>query len=173
MFTVWLASIFEAMPTHHRVKMSVVDTENSACLYFLALSALVWVFPKLDSEARSWVQVVYLGGDPGSIVRGGDTGKGGKPVNNVLMSWLLLWEPGVISADRLYGAYLRNVSEGGAETRVCVPLLGISLGPSTSLGFQSAPCRWSAYSHSQMLAWGRPREPSGWGTVCRWPLWKD
>lgn len=42
------------------------------------------------------MKVVYLGGDPRSTVReqGGGPGEGGKPVNNVFTSRLLLWGPG-------------------------------------------------------------------------------
>lgn len=40
-FEVWLPFVFEAVSAHHKVKMSVLDTENSLCIYFFVLCRYV------------------------------------------------------------------------------------------------------------------------------------
>lgn len=141
----------------------------SMCL-FLCSVCLGMGCPKPDSETRNWVQVVYLGVDPRSTVReyGGDAGKGGKPINNVLMSWLLLWEPGAqFCWDTVENTLQDCLSVRWWSRTVYVIIWNLcwALSPSA---LPVCPCRWSS-----TLPWPEPvlRETQEaiwtWAAVCR------
>lgn len=135
--------------------------------WFLRSMCLGMGILKPDFATRNWVQVVYLfiWSQEHSEGNREVTGRGGKPINNVLMSWLLLWEPGA----GFYWDCVEHTSEmsqwGEMKQGYVCHHPASFLGP-RPICTSSLPCAGDpAHTHGQRLSLGRHRTPS----ECRKP----